>query len=201
MKMPSGLVIQERKLTNYLLIYQPKDDESEFLAGAGYTLQTWRSLEQDILRAVEGHEVFETIATEWGTRFRVNCEWTGLNGRRLRVVTIWQQDTGADAIRFVTLYPDKSEEENAGQEDCRMKDVLFHWVVMLRDVPESGVKVGDRGVIVDELPFSEEHQETGYTIEVFRQGETVAVVSVPVSWGNVLPEVWGQKDVSAIAAS
>ncbi|KAM3102464.1 hypothetical protein ACKFKF_03695 [Phormidesmis sp. 146-12] len=82
-----------------------------------------------------------------------------------------------------------------------MSDALFHWVVLLRDVPDGAVRVGDRGVIVDVLPFSEVHQELGYTIEVFRQGETVEVVSVPVSWVEVLPEVWGQKDMSAIAAS
>ncbi|KAM3115148.1 DUF6883 domain-containing protein [Phormidesmis sp. 146-33] len=115
--MPSGLVIQEQKLTNYLLIYQPKDDKSEFLAGAGYTLQTWQLLRQDILRAVEGLDVAEKIVTEWGTRFRVNCQWSGLNGRRLRVVTIWQSDTGSDVIRFVTLYPNKSKDELEGQED------------------------------------------------------------------------------------
>ena len=152
------------------------------------------------MAAVEELEVTAAIATEWGTRFKVNCQWNGLNGRSLRVVTIWQNDTGSDLIRFVTLYPDKSEEESQGREDQRMIDSLFHWVVLLRDVPNCAVKVGDRGVIVDELPFSEVHQESGYTIEVFRQGETVEVVSVPAAWVEVLPEVWGQKDVSEIVA-
>ncbi len=114
MKMPSGLIIQEQKLTNYLLIYQPKDDKSEFLARAGYTLQTWQLLRQHILKAVEELDVTETIATEWGTRFRVKCQWSGLNGRRLRVVAIWQSDKGSDVTRFVTLYPDKSKEELEG---------------------------------------------------------------------------------------
>lgn len=69
---------------------------------------------------------------------------------------------------------------------------LFHWVVLLRDVPNSAVKIGDRGVMVDELPFSTMHQEAGYTVEVFQSGETLDVVSVPISWVKVLPEVWGQ---------
>ena len=34
-------------------------------------------------------------------------------------------------------------------------------------------------------------QENGYTIEVFRDGETIDVVSVPQSWVTVLPESWG----------
>ena len=39
MEMPSALVIQDRKITHYLLIFQEKDDKSQFLARAGYTLR------------------------------------------------------------------------------------------------------------------------------------------------------------------
>ena len=78
-------------------------------------------------------------------------------------------------------------------------DVLFRWVVLKQDVPSSLVKAGDRAVIVDALPATA-NQSEGYTLEVFRQGETLDVVSVPVSWVTLLPEVWGQSDAS-IAAS
>jgi hypothetical protein len=108
MQMPFGLVIQDRKLTNYLLVYQDVDDKSEFLAMAGYRLQNWQRLKQDILRAVEGAEVEAEILTDWGVRFRVKSEWAGVNGCVLRAITIWQQDEGAEEIRLVTLYPDKS---------------------------------------------------------------------------------------------
>jgi hypothetical protein len=110
MRMPSGLVIQDQKITNYLLVYQPKDDKSEYLALAGYTLENWELLKRDILDAVEGAEVAEITPTGWGTRFKVKSEWNGLNGRLLRVITIWQQDEGADIVKFITLYPDKSQE-------------------------------------------------------------------------------------------
>ncbi len=82
-----------------------------------------------------------------------------------------------------------------------MTDMLFHWVILRRDVPESAAVMGDRGVIVDELPFSQVLQESGYTIEVFRQGKTLDVVSVPRSWVKVLAEVWGQAEVSTIEVS
>jgi hypothetical protein len=78
-------------------------------------------------------------------------------------------------------------------------DVLFRWVVLKQDVPSSLVKAGDRAVIVDALPATA-NQSEGYILEVFRQGETLDVVSVPVSWVTLLPEVWGQSDAS-IAAS
>ncbi|BAU15053.1 hypothetical protein LEP3755_56100 [Leptolyngbya sp. NIES-3755] len=80
-------------------------------------------------------------------------------------------------------------------------DTLFHWVVLLRDVPTADVKAGDRAVIVDLLSPASTEQKAGYTIEVFRQGETVDVVSVPVSWVRVLPETWGQREISMIEVS
>jgi hypothetical protein len=80
-------------------------------------------------------------------------------------------------------------------------DVLFHWVVVQRDVPESRVRAGDRAVIVDCLPPTVKHLEPGYALEVFRQGETIDIVSVPISWVLLLPEVWGRAEVSTVEAS
>ena len=111
MRMPFGLVIQDQKITNYLLVYQPKDDKSEYLALAGYTLENWEVLKRDILNAVEGTEVLEINPTGWGTRFKVKSRWYSPNGRIVRVITIWQQDEDTNIIKFITLYPDKSLEE------------------------------------------------------------------------------------------
>ncbi|GCL60104.1 hypothetical protein NIES3807_32840 [Microcystis aeruginosa NIES-3807] len=42
--------IPPAKLTWYLLVLQPKDDKSGFLAQAGYNLDNWQVLEQDLRR-------------------------------------------------------------------------------------------------------------------------------------------------------
>jgi len=68
---------------------------------------------------------------------------------------------------------------------------LFQWVIFNRDVPDSSVKVGDRAVIIDHLPPNPSQTESGYTLEVFKAGETSDIVSVPISWVTPLPEVWG----------
>ena len=57
---------------------------------------------------------------------------------------------------------------------------LYTEVILLRDVPEEGVRGGDVGVLV------ERHQvaglETGYSVEFFDMlGNTVAVATVPGS--------------------
>jgi hypothetical protein len=69
---------------------------------------------------------------------------------------------------------------------------LFQWVQLNRDVPCSLVKKGNRGVIVETLKSIHPQKEDGYIIEVFKDGETLDVVSVPVSWVKLLPEKWGQ---------
>ena len=107
MIMPPNLVIQDQKITNYLLVYQPKDDKSEYLALAGYNVQNWQTLKGDILEAVDGSDVAEVTPTDWGTPFKVKSQWNGPNERLLKVITIWQQDEGADVVKFITLYPDK----------------------------------------------------------------------------------------------
>lgn len=108
MRIPSNLLIQDQKLTNYLLVYQPKDDKSEYLALAGYSQENWQILKRDIMEAVEGAEVAEVTSTGWGTRFKVKSQWYGPNSRLVKVVTIWQQDEASETVKFITLYPDKS---------------------------------------------------------------------------------------------
>jgi hypothetical protein len=81
-----------------------------------------------------------------------------------------------------------------------MVNVLFRWVVLNCDVPNSEVKAGDRAVIVDCLSPTVRQAEEGYALEVFREGETVDVVSVPVSWVTLLPEVWGQGEARVEAS-
>jgi hypothetical protein len=46
--LPQDVVIATEKLTQYLLVVLPKDDKSKFLAQAGYTLDHWQQLEQDL---------------------------------------------------------------------------------------------------------------------------------------------------------
>ena len=53
-------------------------------------------------------------------------------------------------------------------------------VVLLRDIPEEGLCVGDVGTIVDRHAIP--GRETGYSVEFFDMlGNTVAVVILPAS--------------------
>ncbi|MEA5618544.1 DUF4926 domain-containing protein [Cronbergia sp. UHCC 0137] len=68
---------------------------------------------------------------------------------------------------------------------------LFQWVELKQDVPNSPVKAGNKGVILDHLNPTKTQPEEGYILEVFEDGETLDVVYVPISWVNPLLECWG----------
>ena len=58
---------------------------------------------------------------------------------------------------------------------------LYQRVVLTQDLPKEGLRAGDVGAIVEEYPARAEVPE-GYELEVFAaSGQTIAVVSVPVT--------------------
>jgi len=57
---------------------------------------------------------------------------------------------------------------------------LFSRVILLHDLPEENLLAGDMGTIVEHHPATNHYPE-GYEVEFFAgNGETLAVVSVPV---------------------
>ncbi len=63
-----------------------------------------------------------------------------------------------------------------------MDFTLYTEVILVRDVPEEGVRAGDVGVVVERHDVV--GRETGYSVEFFDMlGNTVAVATVP---GSVL---------------
>ncbi len=48
MQLPENTTIEKRKLTEYLLRFQEKDDKSKFLENAGYSIENWEVLETDL---------------------------------------------------------------------------------------------------------------------------------------------------------
>jgi hypothetical protein len=74
--------------------------------------------------------------------------------------------------------------------------ILFQWVELKQDIPNSSVKKGDKGVVLDHHNPTLKNPEPGYTVEVFQDGETLDVISVPISWVTPLPEFWGNSHLT-----
>jgi hypothetical protein len=83
----------------------PKDDKSKFLAQAGYTLENWQQLEQNLRTQVltQPAELLET--NRYGEKYAIRACLRGVNGVELNTLTIWMVTKGT--TRFVTLVPDK----------------------------------------------------------------------------------------------
>jgi hypothetical protein len=103
--LPRGTLIAEEKLTKYLLVPLPKDDKSKFLAQAGYRLDNWQQLEQDLRVQVlsKPAELIET--NRYGKKYAIRASLRGVNGIELKILSIWMVTD--DTTKFVTLVPDK----------------------------------------------------------------------------------------------
>lgn len=62
-----------------------------------------------------------------------------------------------------------------------MKPELYHEVTLTRDIVEEGLQVGDVATLVDYVPHPGGGEE-GAVLEIFNAlGESIAVITVPVS--------------------
>jgi hypothetical protein len=98
-------IIPKAKLTQYLLIRLSKNDKSQFLATAGYTLANWQDLERDLREQILPLNAIPTILTEFGQKYEISGHLRGVNGVILKVVTVWIVNDSE--TRFVTLVPQK----------------------------------------------------------------------------------------------
>jgi hypothetical protein len=106
MKIPNDAIIQESKLTHYLLVHREKNDKSKFLAQGGFTDENPQDLESAIRQLISSYDAVEDTRNEYGDLFRVEGDLMGINGRILGVLSIWMIQSSVDNVfRFVTLKP------------------------------------------------------------------------------------------------
>lgn len=103
--LPQDSIIAQEKLTNYLLVPLDKDDKSKFLARAGYTLDNWQQLEQDIRIQVLTQPAEPIETNRYGEKYAIRAYLRGVNGVEINILTIWMVTNGT--AKFVTLVPDK----------------------------------------------------------------------------------------------
>lgn len=96
-------IVSPEKLTQYLLVPLPKDDKSQYLAQAGYTLDNWQQLAQDLRTQILSLPALPTAATKYGQKYQSIGYLTGINGKKLWIKTIWI--VTATETKFVTLFP------------------------------------------------------------------------------------------------
>ncbi|MGR3179423.1 MAG: DUF6883 domain-containing protein [Candidatus Anammoxibacter sp.] len=104
MKLSENTVISSEKLTKYLLIQKKRNDKSQWLAKAGYTIQNWQILEKDLRNQMLTKEATPIEKTKFGQTFEISSELLGPNGNSLTVTTIWMEEAGNNMSKFITMY-------------------------------------------------------------------------------------------------
>ena len=106
-------VIEDSKLVSYALNPQSERGQHKarvFESALGFNLSNWLQLQQALRDALPSQPARLTSETIFGKKYEVMIPITGINGRTVEVMTIWQFDrlsdgTGyAQAPRLVTLY-------------------------------------------------------------------------------------------------
>ena len=105
MQLDPPFLIVESKLTKYLLITLLKDDKSNYLGLAGYTISNWPILEKDLLALTELDNAVYEGTTVFGHSYSITGRLIGPNGRSLLVKTIWMREKKTGFTKFITLYP------------------------------------------------------------------------------------------------
>ena len=107
MKLPDDTLIAHEKLSQYLLAPRKRNDKSQWLAQAGYTLENWRVLENDLRSQILSVDASPTENTEYGQMYEIRRNLIGPNGKTLPVRTIWIMENATGDTKFVTMYPYK----------------------------------------------------------------------------------------------
>ena len=111
MKLPNAeKAIEERgKITDYLLDAAHPDDggKAAFFHSLGFRRVAWRALADGFLRLARAAEVAGTTESPHGRKYVMVGRIRSPDGRCATVQTIWIIDSGCDAARLVTAYPQK----------------------------------------------------------------------------------------------
>ena len=107
MKLSDNAQIAHEKLTQYLLTPRRRNDKSQWLAQAGYSLEHWQVLEKDLRDQILSCDATLIENTEYGKMYEIRGNLIGPNGKHLPVCTIWLTETATGNTKFITLYPYK----------------------------------------------------------------------------------------------
>jgi hypothetical protein len=107
MKLPVDALIADEKLTRYLLASRKRNDKSNWLAQAGYTLDNWQVLGNDLRRQILSLEATAAESTPYGQTYEIRGRLTGPNGNELAVCTVWMTEKLTGVTKFITMYPDR----------------------------------------------------------------------------------------------
>ncbi|MDQ3509007.1 MAG: hypothetical protein M3494_13510 [Actinomycetota bacterium] len=103
MKLPSveRAFVEDSKL-GYLL---RAEEKGGFFEAVGFSVEEAGVLREALLGHVRREEVRRTIETEFGVKYALEGTLESPDGRNPEVRSVWIEESGSDAPRFITAYP------------------------------------------------------------------------------------------------
>lgn len=107
MKLPNcaDAIVQEIKLTGYLLDEENSKGKSFFFNRIGFDKHNFLSLSEALKRLACSGEVIGTELAKFGMKYKVVGPLENPLDRNADVLSIWIFDTGSSVPRLVTAYP------------------------------------------------------------------------------------------------
>jgi len=109
MKLPENTLIAQEKLTHYLLVHKKRNDKSQWLAQAGYTLENWQVLEYDLRKQILSINADPIETNDYGQLYEIKGKLVSFKGVTLSICTIWMIERETNISKFVTMYPYRKE--------------------------------------------------------------------------------------------
>ena len=77
---------------------------TQWLAQAGYTIENWQLLENDLRTQILSIDATPTESTKYGQMYEIRGKLTGPNGKSLSVYTVWMTENATGDTKFITMY-------------------------------------------------------------------------------------------------
>ncbi|WP_254565631.1 DUF6883 domain-containing protein [Oscillatoria sp. HE19RPO] len=107
MKIPDNAIIPDAKLTRYLLVFHVRNDKSQFLARAGFTLENSERLDAALRQLIASNEAIYDRTDKYGTYYQVKGVLLGVYPVNLDIVSVWLCRKTDGQFQFITLVPNK----------------------------------------------------------------------------------------------
>lgn len=98
-------LVEEQKITAYLLSENRSEGKAAFFVAHGFTLARWDALRDALLAHAATHEVALVVENPYGVKYIVEGALRTPDGRDPRVRSVWIINAGAHTPRLVTAYP------------------------------------------------------------------------------------------------
>jgi hypothetical protein len=98
-------IVEEQKLTGYLLNPDHPRGKAGFFLALGYTAAAWQVLRADLLTLARTQPLRSQTASPYGTKYIIEGTLTGPAGRSARIRTVWIIEPPQPYPRLVTAHP------------------------------------------------------------------------------------------------